>query len=80
MVLTGKGRQWMLMEMIVQVEAKFLDSTGAQIAQTAPSPANGALPDFVALQVAFTGLNGRAAATNVTRGSDRQPREPRADR
>ena len=51
---------------VVQVEARFLDSKGAQIAQTAPFPANVGIATSFSLRLRFTGLNGLAAATQVS--------------
>jgi len=51
---------------VVQVEASFLDSKGAQIAQTAPFAANVGIVTSFALRLRFTGLNGIAAATQVS--------------
>lgn len=51
---------------VVQVEARFLDSKGAQIAQTAPFPANVGIATAFSLRLRFTGLNGLAAATQVS--------------
>jgi hypothetical protein len=51
---------------VVQVEARFLDSKGAQIAQTAPFPANVGIATSFSVRLRFTGLNGLAAATQVS--------------
>jgi hypothetical protein len=51
---------------VVQVEARFLDSKGGQIAQTAPFPANVGIATSFSLRLRFTGLNGLAAATQVS--------------
>ncbi|HKA18848.1 MAG TPA: NF038122 family metalloprotease [Blastocatellia bacterium] len=65
-VLTVKGAAIDADGDVVQVEARFLDSKGAQIAQTSPFPANVGIATSFALRLRFTGLNGLAAATQVS--------------